>query len=133
MSLLSSRLFCKPGGRSQFRVRLFESAAAGRYFKAREAWRDAPEPRDVACERGPRDHGGVGVCGTCEGQSVAAMGGGYWMAPMHMRTFLTPSRGPSSLRGALGGGGALLSGLRPPPPLLPPPRYRKIVSHGEVN
>jgi hypothetical protein len=55
------------------------------------------------------------------------------MAPMDMRTFLTPSRGPSSLRGALAGGGALLSGLRSPPPRLPPPRYKEIVSLGEVN
>jgi hypothetical protein len=52
---------------------------------------------------------------------------------MGLRTFLTPSRGPSSLRGALGGGGALLSGLRSPPPRLPPPRYRERVSLGEVK
>jgi hypothetical protein len=67
MSLLSSRLFCKPGGRSQFRVRLFESAAAGPYRKAPEARGDAPELSDIACERGPSDHGGEGGCGTCEG------------------------------------------------------------------
>lgn len=80
MSLLSSRLFYKPGGRSQFRVRLFESAAAGRYRKALEAWSDAPELRDVVRARGPRDQEGVGGCGTCrEGQSRPWLRASEWL------------------------------------------------------
>jgi hypothetical protein len=62
---------------------------------------------------------GGGSCGTCC-LSIIALTMRLDLAVS--LTFLTPSLGPSSLRGPRGGGGARLSGLRPAPPPLPPPR-----------
>jgi hypothetical protein len=55
MSDLSSRLFCKPGGRSQFEfLFVFVTRVRRRWsiLQAQMAWSDAPELEDVARERG---------------------------------------------------------------------------------
>jgi hypothetical protein len=96
----------------------FVSAAAGRYRRLewhgvmRRSWMMSQASEDCTVQGGGR-------CGTCRGLAiVVAMGSCLAMS----LTFLTPSLGPSSLRGPRGAGGARLSGLRPPPLLPPPPR-----------
>ena len=123
MSDLSSRLFCKPGGRSQFVFAflsvfvspppLVDIAGSSGMEVMRRSWRMSRANVDRTVQGG-------GSCGTCYLSAVASS-----MRPFLALTptFLTPSLGPSSLslslRGPLGGAGARLSDLRPAPP---PPR-----------
>jgi hypothetical protein len=103
----------------------FVSAAAGRYRRLEWHGGDAPELEDVARERG--------LYGSRRREMrhlslVSRACRSMFFSPTVSLTFLTPSLGPSSLRGPRGGGGARLSGLRPPP--LAPPRCCIIMSRG---
>jgi hypothetical protein len=96
----------------------FVSAAAGRYRRLewhrvmRRSWMMSQASEDCTVQGGGR-------CGTCRWLAVIVAMGSCLAISL---TFLTPSLGPSSLRGPRGAGGARLSGLRPPPLPPPPPR-----------